>query len=387
MKIRFITAGVLFAALVSACGHGASHSHGDSDDHAGERSGASEKQEHHHAGAIVFEKAKADAAGVRVAVVRPGDFHGVTVVSGRITAASGGETMVVATVAGVVSLDKPVSEGMAVARGQRVFTIVSSGLQDGDISGRVTVAYRTAKAEYERARKLVADKIITEREYAAAKAEYENAALAYKAVGQSADGRGVAVTSPGGYVKECFVKSGDYVDVGRPMMLMTTDKRLYLRAEVPERYYPVLNRITSAKFRTLYSDRVYDLRELNGRLLSSGKTADGGSSFIPVTFEFDNGSGLVAGAFAEIYLLTDVRRNVISIPVTALTEEQGVFFVYVREDADCYRRQEVCLGDTDGVRTEVVSGLKGGETIVTDGAVHVRLAAAGNSIPGHTHNH
>lgn len=41
----------------------------------------------------------------------------------------------------------------------------------------------------------------------------------------------------------------------------------------------------------------------------------------------------------------------------------------------------------DGCRVEVLSGLKGGEKVVTVGALHVKLAAAGNTIPGHTHNH
>ena len=77
----------------------------------------------------------------------------------------------------------------------------------------------------------------------------------------------------------------------------------------------------------------------------------------------------------------------LTLPVGALTEEQGAFFVYVQADSTCYVRREVRLGETDGRRVEVKSGLKAGERVVTRGAIRVRLASAANVIPAHTHNH
>lgn len=44
-------------------------------------------------------------------------------------------------------------------------------------------------------------------------------------------------------------------------------------------------------------------------------------------------------------------------------------------------------GATDGERVEIVEGLREGERVVMQGAVHVRLASASNAIPAHTHNH
>lgn len=390
MDKRFFFVGVLGLTLLSACQHSAHHHHHHHDDAQTEEHAHEDSRpgQHHHSDAIVLAPEKARAAGVQVSIVKPGDFYGIKTTSGKILSASGDETTLVATVAGVISLNRPITEGMPVSKGSEIFTIVSSGLQDGDISKRANIAYQTAKAEYERAQILVADKIISEKDFLAIKAEYENAELAYRAVGQNNGTKGVAIkSSNGGYVKECLVKEGDYVSVGQPLMVVAQNQRLYLKAEIAERDYPVLNRISSAKFKTSYNDRVYDLKELKGRLLSYGKTSGSTSSFIPVTFEFDNCNGIIPGSFAEVYLLTGIRSNVISVPVTALTEEQGVYFVYIQEDEDCYRKQEVKLGLSDGVHTEIVSGLEGGETLVTEGAIHVKLAAIGKSIPGHTHNH
>ena len=76
-----------------------------------------------------------------------------------------------------------------------------------------------------------------------------------------------------------------------------------------------------------------------------------------------------------------------TLPVEAITEEQGTYFVYVQDDSTCYRKQRVTTGMTDGKRIEITSGLNGGERVVTRGAMAVKLASAGNAIPAHTHNH
>ena len=149
----------------------------------------------------------------------------------------------------------------------------------------------------------------------------------------------------------------------------------------------MLRGVSSAHFRTSYNNHVYQLDSLNGRLLSYGKSTDGTSYYIPVTFEFDNRGEVLPGAFAEVWLLSGEREDIISIPRSALTEEQGVKFVYVQLDAECYQKREVKTGADDGARVEILSGLKEGEKLVTQGAIHVKLASASNAIPEHTHNH
>lgn len=349
---------------------------------------AKDKKEVHTPDEIVFSQEKAKAAGLKTDEVRPGNFSGVIHVSGKIMPASGEEATLSATVAGIVSLNRSITEGAQIGKGAPVFTISTSGLQDGDVSKRASIAYETAKKEYERAEKLIADKIITQKEYEAAKSNFETARLAREAVASGSDGKGISVSAPiGGYVKECLVKDGDFVNVGQPMMTVTQNRKLYLRAEVPEREYGSLGKISSAKFKTAYDDGIYSLSDLRGRMVAFGKTSGDTSPFVPVTFEFDNIGGLIPGSYADIYLLTTPRENVIAIPVAALTEEQGIMYVYTQEDEDCYSKKEVNVGDTDGEFVEILSGLTPGDRIVTEGAIHVKLASASAVIPAHTHNH
>lgn len=374
--------GVLSLAFAVSCGHKAdSHA---AHDEAGE---AHAEEKHAHSGEIVMSPEKAKAAGVAVEQAVAGDFCGVVPVGGKIMEATGDEATIVANVPGIVSFVRPVTEGMAVAKGKPLFTISGKELQDGDPSERARITYETTKKEYERAAKLVKDKIVTEKDFNAAKAAYENARVAYEAISRNDKGETDVKSPISGYIKTCLVKEGDYVAVGQPLASVTQNRRLYLKADVPERYYGELSNLKSAKFKTAYSDKVYDISAMGGRLMAFGKTSAGVSAYIPVTFEFNNVGGIIPGSFAEVYLLTNKRTGVISLPVSAITEEQGLNFVYIRQDADCYTKREVKLGESDGERVEICSGLKAGENVVIRGAVHIKLASASNAIPAHTHNH
>lgn len=367
------------ALLLAACGHGGGHAEAD-------HGHADEAKE--HSGEIVIDTAEARTSGIAVETVRPGEFSGVIPCGGKILAAQGDEATVTATVAGIVRLVRGVAEGSPVGKGAAVFTISSRNLQD-DPARQAAIAYQKAKNEYERAAKLVKDRIVTQKDFNQISADYEAAKTAYEAFKQDgARGGGVAVKSPiGGYVKTCLVKEGDYVSVGQPMMTVTQTRSLYLRANVPERYYAQMGTISSAKFKTAHGNRVYSLAQMDGRLVAAGKQTGDGSPYIPVTFEFSNRADVAPGSFVETYLLTAPRQGVVTVPVSALTDEQGLNFVYIQTDPTCYERREVTIGQTDGERVEIKSGLKAGEKVVTEGAVQVRLAGASTAIPGHTHNH
>ena len=129
------------------------------------------------------------------------------------------------------------------------------------------------------------------------------------------------------------------------------------------------------------------MADLHGRLLSYGKASDSNSFFVPVTFEFDNKGAIIPGSFVEIYLLTTPMEQVISIPISALIEEQGIYSVYVREHEEAYRKVTVKLGVNNGTEVQILSGLKVGDEIVTEGAYQIRLASASNAIPAHSHSH
>lgn len=405
-RISYYLLSLVFVAGMVACG-GKSHDHLDHDhdhehaeetehhDHDAEEAGMGVEDADHgakgaHADEIILSVEKARAAGVKVEEIKPGMFHGVIHTSGKVMSASCDETAVVATISGRVQYKNHVSEGLKVTAGTTLFSITSAGMQmaDGDPVQRARIDYERAERDYTRAKILIKDKIISEKDLAVAKAEYEAAKLTYTSMQRTRSAGGVAVTAPrAGYVKQCMVNGGDYVEAGQTLAIITQNKHLYLRAEIPERHFNELNKIRCAKFRTSYSNRLYDITDMGGHIQSYGRSAEVNNSYIPVIFEFNNTGDVVQGSYAEIYLITQNRPNVITLPLTAITEEQGIHFVYIQVDAEGYRKQEVTLGESDGERVEILSGVKQGDRVVTKGAVQVRLASAANAIPAHNHNH
>ncbi|MBQ4590349.1 MAG: efflux RND transporter periplasmic adaptor subunit, partial [Bacteroidaceae bacterium] len=218
---------------------------------------------------IMLAPAKAKAAGVVSEVIQPKPFRQIIKASGEVQAAQGNESIVVANLSGIVSFQRSVTEGMQVGKGASLMSISASKLQDGDPAERARIAYEAAKADFERASRLVESQIVSQKEFVAIKEKYENAKLAYEALAKNQTKNGVSVTSPmGGYIKNLLVKEGDYVSVGQPLATVTQNNRLFLRADVSERYYKYLNGITSANFKTPYDNQVYELEALNGKLLS-----------------------------------------------------------------------------------------------------------------------
>lgn len=403
-KYFFLGAIALF--LLGSCKHVASDHH---DDHDHEHEGHNHATENHevhnhdhgheatahgqdsHGGAsdeIVLPAAKAAAAGVEVGTVTVAPFRQVIKASGQVLAAQGEESVAVATVAGVVSFHGKVVEGMHVAQGAPLVILSSNNMAEGDPVQKARIAFEVQKKEYERMKALVESRIVSEKAFAEAEQAYENARISYEAVAKNHSASGQRVVAPiGGFVKNLLVKEGDYVTVGQPLVSITQNRRLFLRADVSEKYYGVLRSLSSANFSTPYQNKVYKLSELNGKLLSYGKASDGNGYFVPVTFEFDNRGEVIPGSFVEIYLLGTPMEGVISVPRTALTEEQGSFFVYLQVHEDCYKKQLVNIGADNGEQVQILSGIHAGDRVVVNGAYQVKLAGATNAIPAHSHEH
>ena len=175
------------------------------------------------------------------------------------------------------------------------------------------------------------------------------------------------------------------MEVGQPLAVISANQRLYVRADVPEKYYSSLGLIQSANIK-LPSGQVLKLSEMDGKVVSRGQSSSN-SYYLPVTLSFDSQGKTFPGSFVEVYLLTSAKPNTLIVPKKAVIEEQGLNFVFIQLDEDCYRKQEVKTGAQDGINIEVLSGLKAGDQVVVEGAYQVKLAGASSAIPAHSHNH
>ena len=366
---------------------GHDHEHETAEKHAGHNH---ESKATKHSDEIIFPKAQAAKTTFEVREIQPASFNQVVKTTGQVLAAPGDEAVIVATSNGVVSFSSnKLTEGTKVQKGQSLFQISSKNIAEGDYYTKVKATYEAAKANYDRAEALVKDKIISQKEFESTKLEFENAKTAYNAVSNNKTAKGVSVNAPiNGHMKNILVKEGEYITVGQPLATVSQNQRLVLRAEVSQRYYNAMQSVKSANFKTPYDNKVYSLEDLNGRLLSFGKTSNENSFFIPVSFEFDNKGEVIPGSFVEVYLISSPIENTLSIPVSALTNEMGIYYVYVQIDEEGYRKQEVALGANNGKEVQIIKGLHPGDRVVTQGAYQVKMASASGAIPhGHSHEH
>lgn len=393
MKInRILAIAISSAVMLTACGH---HDHDHEHDHAHSHSHGhdhieAEHDHEHEDGVIVFSEEQAEMAGLETETLSLGSFAEVIRVSGQVSAAQGDEAAIVARTSGIVNYTRDhLSEGSEVRNGEVIARVSAEGIAGGDVIAQSNLALATAKAAYERAQRLISDSIISQKEFEKAQLEYESARLAANA-GNGGKG-GASVASPlKGFIKQVLVKQGEYVEAGQIIATVTKSCNLQLRAEVPERHFTSLTKIRSANFKMGYDDIARSLDELGGHLVAIGKIADEGSAYIPVTFEFTNTGSVVPGSFADIWLIMQNRENVLTIPVSALSEAQGVFYAYIQhdDDEDHFERRELRIGSSDGLRVEVLSGLAEGEKVVIKGVSQVKMAGATGVIPdAHNHSH
>lgn len=393
MKKIFFLMGAIIVLSLTACHHQHSthnheHEHQTNLTHKHEHGHEQKGQQRTTSDEIVIPEQKAQEIGIVTEVVTPAPFRQVIKTGGHILAAQNEEVAIVANSSGIVNFSRTISAGTQVNAGATIMTLSASKLQNGDPIEHARIIYEKVKSEYERALPLAEKQIVTKNEIETLKANYESAKLNYDALSSGHSGQGATIKTPiSGFVKNIQVKEGDYVSLGQTLMTVSKNQRLQLQANVSERYYHSLSSITDANFKTPYDETIHSIKGMNGRLLSYAKSAGSNSYHIPVTFEFDNNGYIVPGSFVEVFLLGKQRDNVISLPTSALTEEQGTFFVYLKLDDECYHKQEVKVGTTDGQQTEILNGLRTGDCVVTKGAYHIKLASITHSIPGHSHAH
>lgn len=351
-----------------------------------------EKEEEMHEGEIVLSAHQAEEAGVQIDTVRKHAFQSVIKVGGEIVSAMGEEAVVVAPTSGILHYRKDnITVGSSVGRGEKLADVSGKEMVDGDSMEKARIAYKAAQKEMERATDLVSDRIISQKEYEQRKMAFDLARAAYEKQSKHVTAAGVGLQSPmKGWVKELLKKQGDYVEKGEAVAVVTQQGKLQLRAEVPEKYAPCLPRIVGANFKLNYSPKVYALSQYHGRLLSYAKSVEASTYMLPVIFEFDNVGGAVRGAYAEVYLLVAPQHEVLTIPLSALTEEQGLYYVYcpIEEEANTFVKREVEIGADDGLQVVVRKGLAKGDPVVVKGTYQVKLAGQSGRIPeGHNHNH
>ena len=215
--------------------------------------------------------------------------------------------------------------------------------------------------------------------------EVLNAKVVFDNLNKNLDSSGQSVTTPiNGFVKQLFVQNGQYVEAGQPIITISQNETLLLRAEVRQKYASILGAVNSANIRTLYNNQTYSLEQLSGKILSFGKSTNNDNYLVPVSLQIENNGDFVSGSFVELFLKTLTNTQALTIPNSALLEEQGIFFVFVQITPELFEKREVKTGATDGLKTEIIKGLIHHERVVSKGAILIKLAQVTGTLDAHS---
>jgi RND family efflux transporter MFP subunit len=227
-------------------------------------------------------------------------------------------------------------------------------------------ALRNARAEYERARQLVAQKFLSQAALERAEADYKSAQERVSALiagaGQAATERGFAtVVAPySGIVSARHVELGEMATPGKPLMTGFDPGTLRVTATVPQAQVAAIQAGAKARI---------ELPSVGRWIEASGITvipaADPRTHTTQVRIALPKDvRGIYPGIFARAHFVTG-RKPALLVPRAALIRRSELTSVYVV--ADSVQLRQIRLGTAgDESAVEVLAGLKPGERVALE---------------------
>lgn len=159
--------------------------------------------------------------------------------------------------------------------------------------------------------------------------------------------------------------TGELVDKAKEIYTISDPTQLWAIAEVKERDIAAVKVGQDATFAAL----AYPEEKFHGKVVLIGNQVEAGSRTIEVRIAVDNADGrLKPGMFADVEIVTTILDNVLLIPDSALQTDGEEQIVFVALDGNKFEKRIVKLGLEQAGRVQILSGVKAGEKVVTEGS-------------------
>lgn len=373
MKHKYLTLIALLLSVIS-CRHGDTKGH---DEQAAEEVAHSHEP---HEGLIELSEHEAGRFGVKCSVASPCDVAETATLPGTIISSETTATSLTAARQGKMTWNVRLHEGMPVRAGQILASVSPTAISGGDSDAAARVRLEALEAEIRRVTPLVEDGIVSRKDYNALLSEAEQ----QRRLTQTAAGSTAIVSPVTGIITQVTAGNGTFVNPGDIIAsVQPTGKQsgAMLRVDIPQRLFQRMADIRTAIVTASDGENIILPR-------STSATSAGSSGFIPVYFGPVTDDRLVAGSNVEARVALGGRQTAMSLPLSAISEQEGVYSVFVKIKDGHYSRTPVTVGMTDNTCAEIISGISATDSVVTRGAVFLRLAETRANAPqGHTHNH
>ena len=157
-----------------------------------------------------------------------------------------------------------------------------------------------------------------------------------------------------------------YISNAMPVAVIQGENEMKLTASVSEVLVPKLNIGDAADVYVSALDR-----SMTARIRSVERAANAQTRLYTVTLTLDqSGADLLAGMFADVTFHTDRVENAIVIPSEAILTNGATQYVYIAV-GETAKYVEITTGLTGTGITEVLTGLDGGEYLITVGQTYL----------------
>jgi len=279
-------------------------------------------------------------------------------------------------------------EGDVVGRGQVLIQIDPRPFHAALEQAKATLQrdraqYETARLDAERSLSLYQANVLSQAEWDQKRSASESLAATVRADSASVmnaalDLEYATIRSPiAGRTGRLNVNVGDYVKAATSDALVTViqPNPIRVRFTIPERDVPALQRYLHTQPKVLITSAGGG-EPVQGALIFVDNAVDPVSGTLLLKGEFPNRDGrLVPGQFVDVKLVLYVAPNAIVVPSLAVSTGQQGSFVYIVNPDSTVSTRPVQVDRTVDELTVVSSGLKPGESVVTDGQLRLSPGA------------
>jgi RND family efflux transporter MFP subunit len=196
-----------------------------------------------------------------------------------------------------------------------------------------------------------------------------------------------------GVISEVLVPNGAPVEAGTPLARIGGTQHLWLRSRFVTKPASLLSSPQPTGLRLPNGERI-DIEGLGARFLSALPVVDSTSRLATWIVELPPLSASAAeaspadlrpGGSAVLIVRLGKPEKLLAVPRQAVTEINTRPYVFVQVDGEHFEKRAVQLGRSDGPWLQVISGVQGGERVVTRGGYDIHLAALMGTIESHRH--
>jgi len=273
-----------------------------------------------------------------------------------------------------------------VGRIEKVHRVINDRVQQGEVILELySQEFLTMQSEFVRSEERFKGMTPEQTDYGTAKSIYESSkkklqivGFADKEISDLADSHipvtYLPVRAPfGGTLIEGGIRQGEVVQVGTDFYTIANLSKLWVIADVFEHDLPLVREGIPGEIVVA----PYPTETFPGRLTTVYDMVDAKSRTIKTRFHVENRQGkLKPEMFATVHIRALFGGRSLKVPSLAVMENKNEKYVFVAVNDTTFEQRPVKIGFETQVYTEVLSGLKPGERVVTKGTFYLKSERA-----------